>query len=162
VLIGGLTNLAVFLPAMVRARPDLRGHVDGVAIHPYGFPGSGVLQRVRIARLVLRELGMGSAPLYVTEFGWTTHPFGALDFLPAQQRPGAIEQTLVELGHLDCGVVAAVLYTWITPERDPADKEDWFGIHPPHGGSTPDTIAFAEGLARAKQSAPTISLCGGP
>src|SRR5205814_4680090 len=35
VIVGGLTQPTTFLPAMVAARPQLRGHVDGVAIHPY-------------------------------------------------------------------------------------------------------------------------------
>jgi hypothetical protein len=161
VIIGGLTNPVAFLPAMIAARPELRGHIDGVAIHPYGFPVAGVLARIRGARRVLRATGLGSTPLYVTEFGWTTHPAGALDYLPASERPSAIERTLADLGHLDCGVAAAILYTWVTPERNPADKEDWFGIHPPRGGSSADTAAFAAGLRQASSRAATIALCGG-
>jgi hypothetical protein len=160
VIVGGLTNPHGFLPALIRSHPGLRGHIDGVAIHPYGFPLDGVLARIRGARRTLRTLGLGAVPLYVTEFGWTTHPEGALDFLPASARPSAIEQTMGDLGHLDCGVVAALLYTWVTPERDPADKEDWFGIHPPDGGSSPDTVAFARGLARASEPGARINLCG--
>ena len=34
VIVGGLSNPVAFLPAMLAARPDLRGHVDGVGIHP--------------------------------------------------------------------------------------------------------------------------------
>ncbi len=36
VIIGGLTNPGVFLPALAAARPGFFAHVDGVAIHPYG------------------------------------------------------------------------------------------------------------------------------
>jgi hypothetical protein len=161
VIVGGLTNPVGFVPALLAARPDLRGHLDGVAIHPYGFPVGGVLARVRSARRALRAAGLGTVPLYATEFGWTIHPTGALDFLAAPQRPSAIERTVGDLGHLDCGVAAAILYTWVTPERNPADGADWFGIHPPAGGSSPDTAAFARGLRRASGSAPPISLCGG-
>jgi hypothetical protein len=162
VIIGGLTNPQGFLPALLRSHPDLRGHIDGVAIHPYGFPLDGVLARVRGARRTLRALGLGGIPLYVTEFGWTTHPQSALDFLAESERPAAIEGTMADLGHLDCGVVAALLYTWVTPERNPADKEDWFGIHPPGGGPSPDTAAFAAALRRAAGPAPEVNLCGGP
>jgi hypothetical protein len=161
VIVGGLTNPVGFLPRLLAARPDLSGHLDGVAIHPYGFPVEGVTGRVRSARRVLRALSLATVPLYVTEFGWTIHPVGALDFLPAPKRPSAIERTLGELGHLDCGVAAAIIYTWVTPGRNPSDGADWFGIHPPGGGSSEDAIAFAQGLRSASSPGAAIHLCAG-
>ena len=55
---------------------------------------------------------------------------------------------LTTLGHLACGLAATLLYTWVTPERNPADPQDWFGIANPTDPSagTPDTAAFAAGL----------------
>lgn len=38
------------------------------------------------------------------------------------------------------------LYAWVTPERNPHDPQDWFGIHPPGRGTSPDTTAFTQGL----------------
>ena len=96
----------------------------------------------------------------MTEVGWTTSPAGALDYLPERLRPGYIERTIAELGHSDCGVAAVVLYTWVTPERDPADPQDWFGIHPPGGGSTADTDAFAAGIRAARAPGPAAAVCG--
>jgi hypothetical protein len=159
VIVGGLTHPTTFVAAMLAAVPGLRGHVDGVGIHPYGANPLAVLAGVRAARLALGSLGLGSVPLYITEFGWTIHPPGSLDYLPQQLRPGYIERTLAALGHLDCGVVAALLYAWVTPERDAANPQDWFGIHPPGEGSSPDTIAFAAGLHTAASPGATISLC---
>ncbi|HUE28290.1 MAG TPA: hypothetical protein VMP89_16065, partial [Solirubrobacteraceae bacterium] len=86
---------------------------------------------------------------------------GALDYLPERLRPGYIQLTLAALGHLDCGVAAALLYTWVTPERDPSNAQDWFGISPPGGGATPGTAAFAAGLRAATAPAPTDALCAG-
>ena len=150
VLVGGLTNASVFLPAMVRAVSDLRGHVDGVALHPYGNPAV-VLARVRGARAALVNAGMSTVPLYVTEFGWTTQPAGAINYAPATRRPADIEGVLQALGHLDCGVAATLLYTWVTPQRDATDGQDWYGIANPTDPSagTPDTAAFAAGLRAA-------------
>ncbi len=150
VLVGGLTNASAFLPEMVRAAPQLRGHVDGVALHPYGNPAV-VLARVRGARAALVSLGMGAVPLYVTEFGWTTQPAGAINHAPASRRPADIESVLQSLGHLDCGLAATVLYTWVTPERDASDGQDWYGIANPTDPSaaTPDTDAFTAGLRAA-------------
>ncbi len=160
VIVGGLTSPATFLPAMLRARPDLAGQLDGVAIHPYGTTIAMVLGRARGARSALASLGLGGVPLYVTEFGWTTHPPGALDFAPERLRPQYIERTFAALGHSDCGLAAALLYTWVTPERDPANAQDWFGIHPPGGGTSPDTDAFIAGLRLATARLPSIRLCG--
>jgi hypothetical protein len=162
VVIGGLTAPGTSLPAMVQAVPELAGHVDGVAIHPYGRPGLVVL-RVRGARAALVKLGMGAVPLYVTEFGWTTQPPGAVGYGPAAQRPAYIIDVLTTLGHLQCGLAATVLYTWVTPQRNPADPQDWYGIANPADPSagTPDTAAFAAGLRSAGQppAGPTPAPC---
>ncbi|MHB1568899.1 MAG: hypothetical protein ACYC0H_06815 [Solirubrobacteraceae bacterium] len=154
VIIGGLTDPAHFLPAMVSARALLRGHVDGVAIHPYGNPAT-VIAKVRAARAALVSLGMGSVPLYVTEFGWTTSPAGAPDYAPASARPGYITQTLSQLGHLSCGLAATLLYTWVTPDVDPSNAQNWYGIANPFGGAgTASTAAFTSGLSAATGPAP--------
>jgi hypothetical protein len=148
VLVGGLVNPPIFLTAMVHALPGLAGHVDGVAIHPYGTP-SVVIDKVRSARATLDALGMGSVPLYVTELGWTTSPPGALDYVQAARRPAWIKRTVDALGHLGCGLAATVLYTWVTPQRNPANSQDWFGIHDPGGATTPSAAAFTAGVQAA-------------
>jgi hypothetical protein len=154
VIVGGLTAPTTFLPEMVRAIPALDGHVDGVAIHPYG-PPAVVLAKVRAARATLTGLGLGTVPLYVTEFGWTTSPPGALDYVAAARRPTWITRTLTALGHLQCGLAATVLYTWVTPEVTPADSQDWYGIAAPGTpgtaatGATAAVVAFGAGLRAA-------------
>lgn len=159
VIVGGLKSPATFLPAMVAAAPELRGHIDGVAIHPYGNP-LVVLSKIRAARATLASLGLGSVPLYVTEFGWTTRPPGAVDYAPQSARPGYLTTTLTDLGHLNCGVAAALLYTWVSPQADPLDPQDWYGINGRSGARTPDVAAFAAGLRAAVAPRPTLRLCG--
>src|SRR5262249_35666602 len=66
VIIGGLAYPEVFLPALLSAAPGLRGHVDGVGIHPYASNPLGVLATVGHARATMEALGLGSVPLYVT------------------------------------------------------------------------------------------------
>ena len=160
VIIGGLSNPEGFLPAMLAARPELGGHIDGVAIHPYGAGPAVVLARLRGARATLDRLGLARVPLYVTEFGWTTSPPGSLDYAPASARPGYIESTLAAIGRSSCGVATAILYTWVTPERNPADREDWFGIHAPGHGASADAAAFAAGLREATAPGVTGAVCG--
>jgi hypothetical protein len=158
VLIGGLTNAAQSLPAMVQAVPALRDHVDGVAVHPYGTP-SVVVARVRGARAALVALGMGAVPLYVTEFGWSTQPPGLVGYTPAARRPAQIASVLTTLGHLQCGLAATLLYTWVTPQRNAADAQDWYGIANPSDPAvgTPDTAAFAAGLRAAAAAGPAAA-----
>jgi polysaccharide biosynthesis protein PslG len=159
VIVGGLAHIASFLPAMLTARPDLRGHIDGIGLHPYGANPFAVLANVVKARRVLAAVGLDAVPLYITEVGWTTDPPSNPNFLPERLRPGYITSTLAALGHLNCGVAATVFYTWVTPERDPHNGEDWFGIHGPAGAGTPDSAAFAEGLRRATAPAAPIRAC---
>ncbi len=160
VIVGGLTHPTSFLPAMLAAAPQLRGQLDGVAIHPYGTSPEAVLGNVRSVRTTLNSLGLGTVPLYVTEFGWTTSPPGALDYLPEQLRRTYIQRTLAALGHLDCGLAAVLLYAWVTPERDRVNSQDWYGIDPPGGGSSSDVTAFSAGLREATSPAARIPLCG--
>ncbi|MGZ4294246.1 MAG: hypothetical protein ACXVRM_08395, partial [Solirubrobacteraceae bacterium] len=56
-------------------------------------------------------------------------------------------------GHLRCGLAATLLYTWVTPERDPGDAQDWYGIASPTdpAAGTADTAAFVAGLRAATQ-----------
>lgn len=159
VLVGGLTDPPGFLPAMLAAAPALRGHLDGVAIHPYGDPPV-LLSRVRGARQTLTALGLAAVPLYVTEFGWTTSPPGAIAYAPAAQRPGFIADALRALRGGTCGVAATILYTWVSPESNSADPQQWYGISNPAdpAAPNPDTLAFTAGL-RAAAGAPRSQGC---
>ena len=159
VLVGGLSNPARFLPAMLTAAPGLRTGIDGVAVHPYGADAAAVIAHIAADRALLGTLGLAATPLYVTEFGWSTQPAGAPDYGAAALRPRYIAQTLYDLGHSGCGVAAALLYTWVTPRRDPRDTEDWFGISPPSGppGAGPDVAAFTLGLKAATTPSSTAS-----
>ena len=158
VIIGGLTNPTSFLPAILAARPQLRGHVDGVGIHPYGTP-LVVLSKVRAARATMSSLGLGTVPLYVTEIGWTTMPTGTVDYAAESLRPGYLQATIPALGHTNCAVAAVLLYTWVTPERNPTDGQDWYGIASPNGGSTADVTAFTMALHKAATEQASIPLC---
>jgi len=159
VIVGGLTQPTTFVPAMLAARPELRGHIDGIGIHPYGQPAV-VLAKIKDDRAMLDAQGLSSVPLYVTEFGWTTSPPGALNYAAAALRPSYIQDTLAALGHLDCGVAAAVLYTWYSPQQNPADSQQFYGVMGPGDSPTPAAEAFTRGLAAARSESSTIPLCG--
>jgi hypothetical protein len=159
VIVGGLTRPTEFLPAMLAARPGLAGHIDGVAVHPYGSPRV-VAAKVAADRAMLTGAGLGAVPLYATEFGWTTSPPGALDYVAPPTRPGYILRTLHQLRGSWCGVAAAVLYTWYSPEQNPADSQQWYGIDGPTGAPTADSAAFTAGVRGADAGHARPRPCG--
>ncbi len=161
VIVGGLTNPVVFIPALLTVAPDLRGHIDGIGLHPYGIDPSGVLSNVTKAQQVMAAAGIGDVPLYITELGWTTHPPSNPNYLPESKRPTYLRQTLGELGRLRCGLAATIVYTWVTPEHNRADGQDWFGIHGPNGAGTPDSAAFAAAIRTASGRASRPCPSGG-
>jgi hypothetical protein len=153
------TSRTGFLPGMLQAGAGQQV-VDGVAIRPYGQTPQDVLAGVRAARETLSALRLSTVPLYVTEFGWTTQPSDAWAFLSESLRSSYIAQTISALGHTNCGIAATLIYTWVTPEQDPGNPEDWFGIHPPNGANSPDAQAFATGIRQAAQPATPLRVCG--
>jgi hypothetical protein len=159
VIIGGVSNPGGFLASMLASRPALRGHVDGVGIHPYAPSPRGVLAGLVSARTTMTAIGLGPVPIYVTEFGWPTQPPGALDRVPEHRRSGDILRTVTVLGHLNCEIAMAILYTWVTPARDPRNREDWFGIHSRSDSATPDTVALTAGLRAAAEPGPELGAC---
>ena len=89
--------------------------------------------RVVTDRHLLSRLGLGTIPLYVTEFGWTTSPPGARDYLLGQLRPGYLAATLTGLARAGCGLAAVIAYTWVTERQDPGRSQQWYGIDSPSG-----------------------------
>jgi hypothetical protein len=156
VIVGGLTDTVHFLPAMLAAHPSLRGHIDGVAIHPYGRPRV-VLSRILAARSTLNVLGLSSVPLDVTEFGWTTQPRGGLDYVSATRRPAYIRRTMGVLAAHACNLGSVVLYTWFSPRANPADSQQWYGLN---GGGDADSAAFTAGV-RALNASRASRPCAG-
>jgi hypothetical protein len=159
VIVGGLTAPTRFLTAMLRARPAIASQLDGVGIHPYGPNPSYIIRAVRRTRQSLDSLRLARVPLYVTEFGWTTRPRHGRDYAPQRLRPSYISSTITALGRTGCGVAAALIYAWVTLERNPANRQDWYGIHPTMGGTSSDTTAFTEAVHRAAAAGPARA-CG--
>ena len=58
--------------------PGIKGHYDGLAIHPYhdGAPRPGSWGGIEWARRLQREAG-DTTPLWLTEFGWSTCRIGS-------------------------------------------------------------------------------------
>jgi hypothetical protein len=165
VVVGGLTKAPSTLPAMVAAEPSLRSELDGVAIHPYGTStAASVLAAVGQARATLDRLDLARVPLYATEFGWVTSPSRANHYVPESARPALIRATVDALAHTDCDLAGEVLYTWITPQGNVEDPEQWYGIEPVadavRGALSPDASALRAAVASARAAGPQLRLCG--
>jgi polysaccharide biosynthesis protein PslG len=149
VLVGGLWHPPQFLPALLASQPQLIGHMDGIAVHPYGPTPGAIVASVSADRRLLSRLGIARVPLWVTEFGWTTSPPGARDYLAAAQRPGYLASTLTGLARARCGVAAVLAYTWATERQNPGISAQWYGIADVDGTENADVAAFGSGVRAA-------------
>jgi hypothetical protein len=172
VLVGGLAGgHPRFLQDLLR-QPELRGHLDGVAIHLYTATPALALAQVRRYRQSLRTHGFGTVPLYLTEYGWSSRriesaALGAAvapgAFAPPQVRPHLILQTARDVLSSGCGVRMAIFYAWLTQQASPADPYQWYGVAAPSGAATPATRAIGRGVGTLRRvPAVTVSSCSAP
>ena len=163
VLIGGLANTGSSFLARLLRRPELRGQIDGVAVHPYGRDPAEVLARVRGYRLQLRGLGAGDVPLYVTEYGWATQPPGGRTYATAAERGPFISAVAQTLLRSDCQVKMVIFYAWTTAQGSPASADQWYGVASPDGTPNSGTAAVAAAArALAAPAGAPVRLCGRP
>src|SRR5947209_6112973 len=148
VLVGGLLPHTTFIQDMYNARPDVRGSIDGVAIHPYARSTYDVYREVREFRSQLDSVDAGPVTLYVTELGWVTSGNGSDLVVSDQQRASNLAQTTDALARSDCKIGGITPYTWTTPERDPSNIEDWYGMYRWNGGGTATSAAYAGVISR--------------
>jgi hypothetical protein len=168
VLVGGLAGgHRSFLTRLLR-QPELRGLVDGVAIHAYAASPAGMVRQVRGYRRRLDALGFGRVPLYVTEYGWSSRPVPTLfnglpappgSYAPPAVRPGYIVQGAGDVLDSGCNVRMAVFYAWLTPERSPFALYQWFGVASPTGSATPATQAIARQVGQTRVRAAAAGAC---
>lgn len=158
VLLGGLADQGglAFLARAWQAG-GLRGKVDGVAVHPYGASPSRVLARVRAYRSVLRFLGAGGVPVYVTEYGWSTSPPGNPTYSPPRGRGRLVARVATALLGSACNVPMVIFYAWVTSERSRVALDQWYGLAAADGAPTPATAAVARAAARLARGGHTGS-----
>jgi Cellulase (glycosyl hydrolase family 5) len=135
VIIGGLISPAQSLPAMLAARPDLRGNVDGIGLHTYD--PTARLTLASVANALKVDAATLGVPLYVNEWGWQLNPWswqGATEAV----RDAAIEQVTEQLGQ-NPSVADVEPYCW--------GCSDAFNIY-----GTPAATALAQGIAAAQSA----------
>ena len=164
VLVGGLVPGTGFERRLYETRPDAAEIIDGVAFHPYAATADGVLAEVRRLRRTLEEVGDPDAPIHLTELGWVTNPPGAALYQPEEQRAQSLEAAVRALAWSDCGLGTVIPYTWTTPESNPDDIEDWYGIYHPGGAPSPTSEAYTRVVAERAADVPheTRPVCHPP
>lgn len=100
-----------FINRLFTAYPSLVGQVDGFGLHPYGATGNDVKSWVVDFRKGLTSWGEGSAPIYITEVGWTAGTTDAAE----SWRGNQMATVAAALTHSNCGIAYLAPYTWINP-----------------------------------------------
>ena len=164
VVVGGLAAPASgvmpasdFVDQMVAHRPDLRGNVDAVAYHPYSPTPAGVYAQLASFRQSLdASLGAG-VPIEITEVGWSS-----VD-KPVADIGTGLADLATTLPRSGCGVERMEPYSWVGPEINPSDREQWFGINNRDGSAKASATAYAAAVHQMRApSAPTssVAICG--
>jgi len=136
----GVTDEIQFIQRMWAHRPDLRGNVDGVGLHPYQHSLSDTYMRLARFRQALDQLAGPSVPIEITELGWATTS------VSEAERAADLSQLARQLPNSDCNVDQLLPYTWLTQESNPSDPEEWFGIWNHDGSGKPSGIAYLDAV----------------
>lgn len=153
VLIGGLAGGHRAYLTRLLGQPELRGRVDGLAIHTYAANPAQMLAQVRTYRRRLASRGFAGVPLYVTEYGWSSRPIVSAprgfavprgSYAPPSVRPGFIVQAARDVLSSGCNVRMAVFYAWVTAQHTPVTLYDWYGVAAPDGAPTPASESIAQ------------------
>lgn len=153
VWVGGLMGdgAAEFVRAMYAGRPQLRGIVDAVGVHPYAADPSGVVRRISDVRAALDQLGEANTPIAITEIGWATRGSDTGYVVTDAVRAAYYTALVDELARSDCGITAVLPHTWVTQERNVFTVEDWFGIYRRDGTPNLSGTSYARAVQLAKQ-----------
>jgi hypothetical protein len=168
VVIGGLalsnppsvTDEIQFLSRMLAHRPDLRGAVDGVGLHPYQPTVGDTFVRLSSVRQTVDQLLGRAVPIDITEVGWST------TMVSDSERASDLATLAVQLPQSNCNVDRLLPYSWLSNESDGSNAEDWFGIWNHNGQPKPSGVSYAQAVknmrALPSPSAGTLHLCAGP
>jgi hypothetical protein len=168
VVVGGLAaassssvlDPAAFLRKMVAHRPDLKGNMDAVALHPYARDPQGVYDKIAAFRHDLDAIAGPGIPIELTEIGWSTTD------VSDSTRGDYLHELASTLPRTDCGLTRMTAYSWLGPEQDSSDREQWFGIANKDGSNKRSADAFASSVRMMRgltSGAPTatVHLCSG-
>ena len=139
--------VADFLARATASEPLLASAASAVAVHVYP-PTDPLSQLARLAwfRTQLRDGGIADAkPMLVNEIGWAT--MGGPAPVGEPDRTDAYSRMTVDFARTNCNVSGIMAHTWVSPEQNPQDPEDWYGIADPNSAQPyPSALAYTHGV----------------
>lgn len=136
-----------WLTAMLDAAPELARVADGFTVHPYPSPRDAgpddvpddpryAFARVSRVRELLRARG-ATAPIWITEVGWTTAP--AVADAVSEERQAAYVGRAIDRALDDWGefVERIFIYSWDRSTGGPGDREGNYGLRRTDGTFKP-------------------------
>ena len=117
-----------FLRRALRAEPALAREIDVVGVHPYGGTPAAAANALQWFRRIVDATALRGKPFSANEFGWTTSGREGPVVGSERVRASFVAEATVALASVECGVVAIALHTWTSPESDPRNAEDWYGV----------------------------------
>ena len=161
VMIGGLLDDGgAFLRSMFSARPDLAGRVDAIGYHPYAPTVDGVMRSIDGLEATLAQLGQAALPVYLTEVGWlASGPAGNPMVMSDEARAARLSDLVPRIAAARSAdhLAGFMPYTFWTPEQNPLDGEDWYGLWHADGTPTLAGTAYVAAIARALAAGPSAS-----
>jgi hypothetical protein len=158
VVVGGLalgqpgqaTDEVEFLTRMFAARPDLRGRVDAIGLHPYQPTLQDVYARLARFRQAVDGLAGPQVPIEITEVGWSTTS------TPESERASDLSTLATDLPRSDCNVGRLIPYSWINGPFAIANSN---GTTKPAGQAYLDAVKAMRGLSSAAAPGGTVKIC---
>ena len=136
---------AQFVRDMVMASPELAGHIDGAFVLAANAPSEPAVEGVVAAvRSELDSTGNRNAPIDVG-FGWYTSGPGKMT---ERARASFYTQVANRLARSDCGVGGLLARSWVTPQANPSQPSDWYGMVDPQTFQLLPTAQAYGGVAR--------------
>jgi hypothetical protein len=164
VAVGGLalgqpneaTDEIEFLRRMFAYRPDLRGNVDAVALHPYQRTVADVYLRIAKFRKALDQLAGPQVPVEITEIGWSS---GSVSEDERSNDLGILANTLPRS---DCNITRMMPFQWAgTPQSPDSDFAiaNWDATLLPSGQAYVDAVHTMRGLSPTPAPSGSVKIC---
>jgi hypothetical protein len=133
-----------FLRRALRAEPGLAREIDVVGVHPYGGTPAAAAGTLAWFLRIVDATPLRGKPFSVNEFGWTTSGNEGPVVSSEDQRAEFVAEATPLLASPACRVVEIALHTWTSPETDPENPEDWYGVaHGMFGEPYPTALVYA-------------------
>ncbi len=144
-----------FVTEALREQPSLARLLDGVAMHSYGDANEVTTVLCRM-RATMNGVGLRHGALVLNEFGGTTSGRGAITDAQRAARIAEIVAAVVKPSACKLPLKLEMIapYTWWTPQRDPSNNQDWFGIAGADGRPYPSGTAYLLAAAGAERAYP--------